>query len=86
MRGWLMTDDDQNAHGGCQQLPNSFSKPCTTHELITENDKICIPKCLQNKCAERHHLTLMHPTEQRLELTPLQAQRPHSQRSAATQC
>jgi len=40
-----------------------------THELITKNDKIYVPKHLQDKCAEWYHLTLMHPGEQRLELT-----------------
>jgi len=38
------------------------------YELITKNDKIYVPKYLQPKCAEWHHLTLMHPGEQRLEL------------------
>jgi len=40
-----------------------------THELITKNDKIHVPKMLQHKCAEWCHSTLMHPGEQRLELT-----------------
>jgi len=47
--------------------PYAFSD--STHELITKNDKIYIPKSLQHKCAEWYHLTLMHPGEQRLELT-----------------
>jgi len=41
----------------------------STYELITKNDKIYVPKSLQHKCAEWYHLTLMHPGEQRLELT-----------------
>jgi len=41
----------------------------STCELITKNDKIYVPKHLQHKCAEWCHLTLMHPGEQRLELT-----------------
>jgi len=40
-----------------------------TYELITKNDKIYVPKYLQHKCAEWYHLTLVHPGEQRLELT-----------------
>jgi len=51
-------------------------KPCAfsdgTHELITKNDKISVPKSLQHKCAEWCHLTLMHPGEQRLELATAQ--------------
>jgi len=51
-------------------------KPCafsdSMHKLIAKNDKICVPKSLQHKCAEWHHLTLMHPGEQRLELTTAQ--------------
>jgi len=51
-------------------------KPCTFSDsackLIAKNDKICVPKCLQHKCAKWHHLTLMHPGEQRLELTMVQ--------------
>jgi len=42
------------------------------YELITKNDKIYIPKALQQKCAEWCHLTLMHPGEKRLELTSTQ--------------
>jgi len=53
-----------------------IKKPCTfsdsVYELITENDKIYVPKHLQRKCAEWCHLTLMHPGEQRLELTTAQ--------------
>ena len=53
-----------------------IKKPCafsdSTCELITKNDKICVPKSLQHKCAKWHHLTLMHPGEQRLELTAAQ--------------
>jgi len=53
-----------------------IKKPCafsdSTHELITKNDKIYVPKSLQHKCAEWYHLTLMHPGEQRLELTMAQ--------------
>jgi len=41
----------------------------STYELITKNDKIYVPKCLQHKCAKWCHLTSMHPGEQRLELT-----------------
>jgi len=51
-------------------------KPCdfsdSTHELITKNDKIYVPKLLQHKCAEWCHLTSMHPGEQRLELATAQ--------------
>jgi len=51
-------------------------KPCTFSDsackLIAKNDKICVPKHLQHKCAKWHHLTLMHPGEQRLELTMVQ--------------
>jgi len=47
--------------------PHTFSD--TTCELITKNNKIYIPKHLQHKCAKWCHLTLMHPGEQRLELT-----------------
>jgi len=51
-------------------------KPCvfsdSTHELITENDEICVPESLQQKCAKWHHSTSMHPGEQRLELTTAQ--------------
>jgi len=47
--------------------PYTFSD--STYELITKNNKIYIPKALQQKCAELHHLTLMHPGEKRLELT-----------------
>jgi len=39
------------------------------YKLITKNDKIYVPKHLQHKCAEWHHLTLLHPGEQRPELT-----------------
>ena len=47
--------------------PYRFSD--NTYKLITKNDKIYVPKYLQHKCAEWYHLTLMHPGEQRLELT-----------------
>jgi len=51
-------------------------KPCafsdSTCKLIAKNDKIYVPKSSQHKCAESHHLTLMHPGEQRLELTTVQ--------------
>jgi len=51
-------------------------KPCafsdSAHELVAKNDKICVPKSLQHKCAEWHHLTSVHPGEQRLELTTAQ--------------
>jgi len=40
-----------------------------TYKLITKNNKIYVPKHLQPKCAKWCHLTLMHPGEQRLELT-----------------
>jgi len=50
-----------------------IKKPCIfldrTCELIAKNDKICVPEHLRHKCAKCHHLTLMHPAEQRLELT-----------------
>jgi len=50
-----------------------IKKPCTfsdsTYELVAKNDKIYVPKYLQHKCAKWYHLTLMHPGEQRLELT-----------------
>jgi len=51
----------------CIKKPHAFSDDA--HELITKNDVIYVPKLLQHKCAEWHHLTLMHPGEQRLELT-----------------
>jgi len=41
----------------------------STYELITKNNKIYVPKYLQHKCAKWYHLTVMHPGEQRLELT-----------------
>jgi len=47
--------------------PHAFSD--STCELIAKNNKIYVPKSLQHKCAEWCHLTLMHPGEQRLELT-----------------
>jgi len=47
--------------------PYTFS--ASTYELITKNDKIYVPKALQQKCAKWYHLTLMHPGEKRLELT-----------------
>ena len=47
--------------------PHTFSD--STYELITNNDEIYVPKSLQHTCAKWHHLTLMHPGEQRLELT-----------------
>jgi len=50
--------------------PYTFSD--STHELIAENAKIYVPKSSQHKCAEWCHLTLMHPGEQRLELTTAQ--------------
>jgi len=37
------------------EKPHAFSD--STHELIAKNDKICVPKSLQHKCAEWHHLT-----------------------------
>jgi len=50
-----------------------IKKPYTfldsTYKLIAKNDKIYVPKYLQHKCAEWCHLMLMHPGEQRLELT-----------------
>jgi len=50
-----------------------IKKPCifsdSTYELIAKNNKIYVPRYLQHKCAKWHHLTLMHPGEQRLELT-----------------
>ena len=52
------------------EKPRAFSDG--THKLIAENDKIHVPESLQHKCAEWHHLTLMHPGEQRLELTTAQ--------------
>jgi len=54
----------------CKKKPHMFSDHA--HELITKNDKICVPKDLQKKCAEWHHLTLMHRGEKRLELTTAQ--------------
>jgi len=52
------------------------NKPCTfsgkMYELIAKNNKIYVPKYLQHKCAKWHHLTLMHPSEKRLELTTAQ--------------
>jgi len=44
--------------------PYMFSD--SPYELITKNDKIYVPKVLQQKCAKWHHLTLMHPGEKRL--------------------
>jgi len=49
------------------KMPHTFSD--STYELIAKNDKIYVPKYLQHKCAKWCHLTLMHPDEQRLELT-----------------
>jgi len=54
----------------CTKKPHTFSN--CTHVLITKNDKIYVPKDLQQKCAKWHHLTLMHPGEKRLELTTAQ--------------
>jgi len=54
----------------CVEKPHTFS--VGTCELIATNDKIYVPKSLQHKCAEWHHLTSMHPGEQRLELTTAQ--------------
>jgi len=54
----------------CVKKPFAFSD--STCELVTKNDKICVPKSLQHKHAEWCHLTLMHPGEQRLELTTAQ--------------
>jgi len=54
----------------CTKKPHAFSD--SMHQLITKNDKIHIPESLQHKCAEWCHLTLMHPGEQRLELTMAQ--------------
>jgi len=54
----------------CVKKPHIFSD--STHKLITKNNKIYVPKYLQHKCAKWHHLTLMHPGEQRLELTTAQ--------------
>ena len=50
--------------------PNTFSD--NTHELITENNKMYIPKALQHRCAKCYHLTLMDPGKQRSELTVAQ--------------
>jgi len=50
--------------------PHAFAD--STCELVTKNNEICIPKSLQHECAEWCHLTLMHPGEQRLELTMAQ--------------
>jgi len=47
----------------------SHNWPTDTYELITKNNKIYVPKHLQHKFAKWCHLTLMHPGEQRLELT-----------------
>jgi len=54
----------------CVEKPHTFLD--SAYELITKNDKIYVPKCLQHKCAEWCHLMLMHPGEQRLELTTAQ--------------
>jgi len=40
----------------------------STCMLISENCEICVHKHLQHKCAKWHHLTSMHPGEQRLQL------------------
>jgi len=54
----------------CIKKPHTFSDD--TCELITKNNMIYFPKCLQHECANWHHATLMHPCEQRLELTMAQ--------------
>jgi len=54
----------------CVKKPHTFSD--STCKLIAKNNKICVPKSSQHKCAKWHHLTLMHPGEQRLELTSAQ--------------
>jgi len=41
----------------------------STYKLIAKDNKIYVPKYLQHKCAKWYHLTLMHPGEQRFELT-----------------
>jgi len=51
----------------CVKKPYIFSD--STYELITKNNKIYVCKYLQHKCAKWYHLALMHPGEQRLELT-----------------
>jgi len=51
----------------CIKKPHIFSDDL--YELITKIGKIYVPKYLQHKCAEWYHLRLMHPGEQRLELT-----------------
>jgi hypothetical protein len=38
-------------------------------KLITRNDRIVLPKVLQQKCAQWYHLMLMHPGTSRMELT-----------------
>jgi len=50
--------------------PHAFSDG--VHELIAKNNKICVPKSSQHKCAKWCHLTSMHSGEQRLELTTAQ--------------
>jgi len=50
--------------------PHTFSDG--THELNAKNDKIHLPQSSQHKCAKWHHLTSMHPGEQRLEVTTAQ--------------
>jgi len=52
------------------EKPHAFSDG--THELIAKNNKICVPKSLQHKCAKWCHLTSMHTGKQRLELTTAQ--------------
>jgi len=47
----------------CVKKPCAFSDG--TCELIAKNDKICVPKSLQHKCAEWCHLTSMHPGEKK---------------------
>jgi len=54
----------------CIKKPHTFSD--STCELTTKNNKIYVPKDLQQKCAEWCHSTLMHPGEKRLELTTAQ--------------
>jgi len=53
-------------------IKKSCSFSDSTDELIAKNDKIYVPKCSQHKCAKWCHLALMHPGEQRLELTMAQ--------------
>ena len=54
----------------CVKKPHTFAED--TCEFVAENNEIHVPKHLEHKCAEWCHLTLMHPSKQKLELTTAQ--------------